>query len=233
MLVLDLFCGRFGWSEAFLERGWSSLGVDLIEPERIPDRCTFLQRDILSIESLSSPSWVALYGRPDFICASSPCEEFSLHGMKCFHKNPPYPAMGIKLFNHTRALCEASGIPYVMENVRSAQEFVGKAVHRCGPFYLWGNAVPPLMAQGVTKGNSFRGAPGAYMKKRPADVSVRAWRNKYQQEAERMAGGRRHCASVAAVIAPELSKAVAEYADRLMEPVNVERSNLNAQTQTR
>ena len=93
-------------------------------------------------------------GNFDFICASSPCEQFSVHGMKHFHPNPPYPELGIKLFNHTRAICEASGVPYVMENVRAAQQFVGQAVNHCGPFYLWGNAVPVLMPQGVNKGMS-------------------------------------------------------------------------------
>jgi hypothetical protein len=88
----------------------------------------------------------------DFVCASSPCEEFSVHGMKHFHPNPKYPEMGLKLFNHTRLICEVSGVPYVMENVRPAQKFVGPAVAHCGPFYLWGNGVPPLLPQGITKG---------------------------------------------------------------------------------
>ena len=88
----------------------------------------------------------------DFICASSPCEEFSVHGMKHFHPNPKYPEMGLKLFNHTRALCEASGVPYVMENVRAAQQFVGQAERHCGSFYLWGNGIPPLIPKGITKG---------------------------------------------------------------------------------
>jgi len=226
VLLLDLFCGRFGWSSAFAARGWKCLGVDLVKPETIPDGCTFMERDILTITSVVSPSWIALYGRPDFICASSPCEQFSAHGMKHFHKNPPYPELGLQLFNHTRALCEASGVPYVMENVRPAQLFVGPAAHRCGPFYLWGNAVPPLMAQGVKKGISFRAAPGAYMTKRPADVTVREWRNRYQQRAERLAGGRAGCAAAAATIPPELASCVADYATRLTEDHSDSRERL-------
>lgn len=151
-LLLDLFCGRLGWSKAFLARGWDCMGIDLVEPPDKPKGFLFEQRDILKVEHICSPSWNALYGKPDFICASSPCEEFSVHGMKHFHPNPKYPEMGIKLFNHTRALCESSGVPYVMENVRAAQEFVGRAVHHAGPFYLWGNGIPTLMPQGITKG---------------------------------------------------------------------------------
>jgi hypothetical protein len=39
---------------------------------------------------------------------------------------------------------EELGIPYVMENVRPARKFVGPATNNCGPFYLWGNAVPAV-----------------------------------------------------------------------------------------
>src|SRR5271165_561300 len=121
--MLDLFCGRLGWSKAFLARGWECIGVDLVEPPEIPQGVTFIKADVLGM-SVSVVSRCIYYGNysilefPDFICASSPCEEFSVHGLKCFHPNPPYPELGIKLFEHTRALCEASGISYVMENVR-------------------------------------------------------------------------------------------------------------------
>src|SRR6185312_12395545 len=134
--MLDLFAGRFGWGRAFAARGWEVVGIDLVEPAEIPQGCKFTRFDALKL--------VGIEGF-DFICASSPCEEFSVHGMRHFHPNPKYPEMGIKLFNHTRSLCEASGLPYVMENVRPAQQFVGMAVNHFGPFYLWGNAVPPLL----------------------------------------------------------------------------------------
>jgi site-specific DNA-cytosine methylase len=29
MRMLDLFCGRWGWSKAFAARGWECVGVDL------------------------------------------------------------------------------------------------------------------------------------------------------------------------------------------------------------
>src|SRR6185437_4658920 len=158
MRMLDLFCGRWGWSRAFAARGWECVGVDLTEPPEIPKNCHFYKVDVLDLGgSLElgrlpfSEGWRYDVSSFDFICASSPCEQFSVHGMKHFHPNPPYPELGIKLFNHTRSLCEASGLPYVMENVRAAQEFVGKAVNHCGPFYLWGTGVPPLMPQGINK----------------------------------------------------------------------------------
>lgn len=136
--MLDLFCGKFGWSQSFAARGWTCVGVDLVDPKIVPDGCTFINSDILTWDAQD-----IINGGFDFICASSPCEQFSLFGLKHFHPNPPYPALGIELFNHTRKILEESGIPYVMENVRNSQYFVGKAANRCGPFYLWGNAVPP------------------------------------------------------------------------------------------
>jgi hypothetical protein len=214
--MLDLFCGRWGWSKAFTERGWECVGVDLVEPPEIPEGCEFMKQDILQITA-DSPfmHWDDGTKYFDFICASSPCEQFSVHGMKHFHPNPKYPELGIKLFNHTRSLCEASGVPYVMENVRAAQEFVGRAVNHCGPFFLWGSAVPPLMPQGVKKGNTFRGAPGNYMKFCPPGMDKKTWRNAYQKDVEKRAGGRRHTPAFAATIPPLLAAAVADYATRL------------------
>jgi hypothetical protein len=123
MKMLDLFCGRWGWGRAFAERGWEVVGVDLTEPPEIPEGCTFIKADVLTL----TPEWVRAQGF-DFICASSPCEQFSVHRMKMFHPDPAYPRLGAELFNHTRWLCEVSGTSYIMENVRTAQEFVGQAV---------------------------------------------------------------------------------------------------------
>ena len=41
MRMLDLFCGRWGWSKAFADRGWECVGVDLVEPPEIPEGCKF------------------------------------------------------------------------------------------------------------------------------------------------------------------------------------------------
>ena len=147
-VAIDLFCGKGGWTNGLLEAGFEVYGFD-IEPQ--PEyRGIFMQCDILHLTAKF------LRGlRPSFAACSSPCEEFSVHGMKHFHPNPKHPDTGIKLFNHSRDLLEELGVPYVMENVRPAQKFVGKAVNHCGPFYLWGTGVPaifPRDAYKVTKG---------------------------------------------------------------------------------
>jgi hypothetical protein len=189
MRLLDLFCGRWGWSRAFAARGWECWGIDLVSSPLPAANARFFCADILDVLTLEN-------FRPDFIVASSPCGQFSVHGMKHFHPNPPYPELGIKLFNHTRQLCEASGVPYVMENVRAAQKFVGHAVHHCGSFYLWGNAVPPIMPQGILKGR--RLMAGGYKGQTPSKSDKGA-------------------AAIIATIPIELANSVCDYAERILE----------------
>lgn len=143
-------------------------------------------------------------------------EQFSVHGMKHFHPNPPYPELGIRLFNHTRSLCEASGLPYAMENVRPAQQFVGKAVHHCGPFYLWGNGVPPLMPQGITKGIQLAGGLD-FSKATPEER--RLWRKTdFMLSRGSKSIERKNETAKTATIPPELANCVAEYAERICCP---------------
>lgn len=216
MRLLDLFCGRWGWSRAFAARGWECVGVDLVAPPEIPQGCEFIEANILDL--IVENRWIADSAHVrhtagwrrwkissfDFIVASSPCEQFSVHGMPHFHPDPPYPELGIKLFNHTRSLCEAVGVPYVIENVRSAQDFVGQAVAHCGPFYLWGTGVPPIMPQGISKAkwksnnqHGRRGKPGNFAPELRLPKSVRK--------------------PLLATIPPELANCVADYAERLLE----------------
>src|SRR5271170_2365533 len=104
--LLDLFCGRWGWSRAFAARGWECVGMDLVVPPEIPQGCKFICQDILGISD-----WFLSEGKLspfDFITVSSPCDNFSLFQIRNFHPDPPYPKLGIKLFNHARSLCEAS-----------------------------------------------------------------------------------------------------------------------------
>lgn len=134
----------------------------------------------------------------DFVCASSVCDGFASFGMKHFRPHPPHPELEIKLFNHTRNICEASGSLYIMENVRTAQQFVGQAVNHCGPFYLWGNSVPPMFPQGISKAKWYRrpGKPGNFAD----ELNL--------PKAERKAK--------LATIPPELAACVADYAERII-----------------
>ena len=217
-VLLDLFCGRWGWSREFAKRGWTCIGVDLTQPPEVPEGCQFIMADVLGLTK-----GIILHRLcADAIVASSPCEEFSVHGMKHFHPHPKYPASGIRLFEHTRSLCESAGVPYVMENVRAAQQFVGNAVHHCGPFYLWGSAVPPLMPQGITKAQAAHGMAGGWLSgsavKRLSPIERKEYRDKC--EYGKLGGGskkRKAATARVATILPELANCVAEYFERVLE----------------
>lgn len=193
------------------------MGVDLVEPPEIPNGCRFIQRDILDVPLIQH--WAGFYPQHefDFIVASPPCEQFSITGMKNFHPNPPYPEFGIKLFNHTRSLCEASGLPYVIENVRSAEYFVGDAVRHCGPFYLWGNAVPLLINQGIKKG--FQTGGSIIQKLKCIDRQALTDYRRQNDGSWSSSGSkkRKEWTAKMATIPPELANCVAEYAERLLE----------------
>lgn len=195
MRMLDICCGCLGWSRAFLARGWEVVGVDIVEPPVIPSHFTFLRGDILVPGYLEDLH--AHFGF-DFGCASTPCENFSLFQIRNFHPNPPYPEMGIRLFNRARSFFHSTEIPHVMENVRAAQQFVGNAVHHCGSFYLWGNAVSPLIPKGLTKGMKM---DRAWCQ----DLGGHGTKKRDQQTAG------------FATIPAELSGCVADYAERLLE----------------
>ena len=92
-----------------------------------------------------------------------PCQEFSYRAMPWKRaKALPPPFLGMELFNAQfriqREAIEAAGhyIPMVVENVRGAQKWVGRAQWNYGSFYLWGD-VPALMPhtfKGLKVGNA-------------------------------------------------------------------------------
>lgn len=217
-VMLDLFCGRLGWSKAFLARGWKVIAVDVLEPDYRDNNLRFVAGDVSHLYFDRHGFFFVNHhceklGHADFICASSPCEEFSKFGLACFYPDPPYPETGIRLFNHTRGLLWRSGAPWVMENVQAAQKFVGPSTHHCGPFHLWGTGVPPLTPQGIRKGlrlgkSGYTGEEQKEWRRRLSNPSRNAWSG---------SESRRETTSKIAEIPPELANCVADYAERLLE----------------
>jgi hypothetical protein len=124
--------------------------------------------------------------------------------MRNFRPPVPYPELGIKLFNHTRTICEGSGIPYIMENVAGAGRFVGRAINHCGSYYLWGSAVPPILPQNIRKGMTQLAMGLRERKGEPG------WNNRHGQRGQTPT-------ELVATVPPELANCVAEYAERLLE----------------
>lgn len=141
--ALDLFCGAGGASMGLYRAGFDVTGVDHMNQPRYPFKFRMANALTYPLEGF------------DFIWASPPCQEFSVWGMPHFFPNPTFPKLGIDLFQGTMIRLNQNGKPFVMENVRAAQRFVGLSVNHCGPFHFWGNCVPAIFPQScyrVTKG---------------------------------------------------------------------------------
>ena len=116
-MVLDLFAGTGSATLPFRECGKHTVvGVDLVGPAEI--RC-----DVRKL-----PRWVREYPW-DFVWASPPCDDFT---DVPWHSDLRDPERGLELWRAALALR-----PSVIENVRGAQRYVGKATTHAGSRYLW------------------------------------------------------------------------------------------------
>jgi hypothetical protein len=113
------------------------------------------------------------------IVGSSPCQEFSYRAMPWSRaKALGPPVLGVELFEAQfriqREASEAAGrqVPMVVENVRGAQPYVGRAAWNFGSYYLWGD-VPALMPSVRGGGGRARQktAPGEQWNVRRANFS--------------------------------------------------------------
>ncbi len=143
-ICYDLYCGLGGWAEGFLSEGFRCIGYDIEKHDY--GTGTYPGELILcDVRSIHGSQLV------DAACivASPPCQEPSYRAMpwsraKALNAIGP-PHLFIELFNACfrihREASEAAGryIPIVIENVRGAQEWVGKARANFGSYYLWGD----------------------------------------------------------------------------------------------
>jgi hypothetical protein len=158
-LAIDLCCGLFGWSSGLVAEGWEVIGVDLEDMHakfgipRPPEYRLIIQ-DILTLRG-------SQFRNADLIVASPPCQKYSWMAMPWKRAKAAAAAIRAdetgqmladlnRLFDACfRIQAEASlaagrHIPMIVENVRGAQPWVGRARHNFGSFYLWGD-VPALM----------------------------------------------------------------------------------------
>jgi len=142
-IAVDLCHGMGGWTVALLETGWMVYGYDIRRFSEYP-----AQSIIQDVRTVSGLNW---RGKVSLILASPPCEEFSRHDQPWTRaKNPPAPELGIQLFRACERIIREAGCPGIIENVRGAQKFVGKAATHWGAYYLWGN-VPALLIPYIKK----------------------------------------------------------------------------------
>ena len=171
MKALDLCCGMGGWTEGLLAAGWEVIGVDTeIHPEY---PAPALKADVRTL----SGDWFAGIA---LVVASPPCEEFSRHGMPWTRaKNPPAPDLSI--VEACYRIAREVGAPLVLENVRSAQPWLGKAVWNWGSCYLWGDGVPVLRLKVPPGNGKERLSSAARMRRAKIPVDLARYVAEYHQ----------------------------------------------------
>jgi hypothetical protein len=144
LLAIDLFCGLGGWTEGLLAEGFEVIGFDIERHEygehRYPAQLVI--QDVLTLHG-------AQFKDATLIVASPPCQAYSYRAMPWMRAKalpPPDNTLFEACFRIQREACEAAGrhVPLIVENVRGAQKWVGRARWNFGSFYLWGD-VPALM----------------------------------------------------------------------------------------
>lgn len=136
-VALDLCCGMGGWTDGLIAAGFDVVGVDIYRSAKY--------RGELEICDLLAWDESRFSGVVDLVVASPPCDEFARFDkpVQWFPLGRPLPSLA--LVKRCRQIAENLNAPLVLENVRGAQGFIGTAVHHYGPFYLWGDGVPPLL----------------------------------------------------------------------------------------
>ncbi len=155
-LAIDLFCGLGGWTDGLLAEGYEVVGFDIEKHEYGEHRYRgkLVIQDVLSLHG-------SQFRVASLIVASPPCQGYSYRAMPWSRAKalpPPDNSLFEACFRIQREASEAAErhVPMVVENVRGAQKWVGRARWNFGSFYLWGD-VPALMPVTLARKNEHIG----------------------------------------------------------------------------
>ena len=156
-LAIDLFCGLGGWTEGLLAEGYHVVGFDIERHEYGEHRypAQLVVQDVCTLHG-------SQFKDAALIVASPPCQAYSYRAMPWTRARalpPPDNELFETCFRIQREACEAAGkhIPLIVENVRGAQKWVGRARWNFGSFYLWGDVpalMPPIIANRLKGGQT-------------------------------------------------------------------------------
>jgi hypothetical protein len=150
-LAVDLCAGLGGWTDGLLAEGWDVVGFD-IERHQYGDAHYPAQLVLQDIRTIDGRQFL---GKVSLIVASPPCQKYSYMAMPWtrakdlarWYRDPEHPERIVELnelFDTCFRIAREANCPIVLENVRGAQPWVGRARWMYGSFYLWGD-VPALM----------------------------------------------------------------------------------------
>ena len=111
--LLDLFCGAGGAAMGYHRAGFDVVGVDIRPQPRYPFE--FVEANALEFVGENFGTYDCVWGPFDVVHASPPCQRYS----DLAHRNgnaDEHP----DLIDAVRDLLEATGLPYVIENVEGA-----------------------------------------------------------------------------------------------------------------
>jgi hypothetical protein len=143
-LAVDLYCGLGGWTDGLLAEDYDVIGFDIEQhvygDHRYPAQLVL--QDVLTLHG-------SQFKDATLIVASPPCQAYSYRAMPWKRAKalpPPDNSLFDACFRIQREASAAAGrhVPMVVENVRGAQKWVGRARWHYGSYYLWGD-VPALM----------------------------------------------------------------------------------------
>lgn len=148
-LCIDLFCGLGGWTDGFLAESYDVIGCDIERHDYgsggYPGQLVI--QDVRTLEGRQLKDAAV-------IVASPPCQAYSWMAMPWslakkkaeeirndYFKYSALNELFVECFRIQWEACEAAGrhIPLIVENVKGAQPWVGRAKANYGSFFLWGD----------------------------------------------------------------------------------------------
>jgi C-5 cytosine-specific DNA methylase len=162
-LAIDLYCGLGGWAEGFLAENFDVIGFDIERHDYGTGGypAQLVLQDVRTIHG-------SQFRDAAVIVASPPCQKYSYMAMPWkrakalaawYREDSSRQVELNELFNACfriqREASEAAGrhIPLIVENVKGAEKWVGRARWHHGSFYLWGDT-PALMPTTLGRKNS-------------------------------------------------------------------------------